>query len=219
MKKILLISLTVLFMFGMVGTANAVPMLNTSYDTFEDFVSGEKYDEYQNSGMFMYYMTGNNMGIKYNDGSLEFEIESWLLLHGIISNRDVFALTDNSTEVLLTGWKNNGLIDLDEAYWNSPGAPEVKSGTWTVTPQGNTIDLYAVKGADGYAMYLTNDIDGLGSWSTYDLWINGHNGTGLALSHFTGYNSTSVSAPEPATMLLLGSGLVGFLGYRKKFKK
>jgi hypothetical protein len=37
------------------------------------------------------------------------------------------------------------------------------------------------------------------------------------VDHF--YVGTPFSVPEPATMLLLGSGLVGFLGFRKKFRK
>ena len=48
--------------------------------------------------------------------------------------------------------------------------------------------------------------------------INETNFTGFELSDFSmGVGGTPV--PEPATVLLLGTGLVGLVGFRKKFKK
>jgi hypothetical protein len=45
------------------------------------------------------------------------------------------------------------------------------------------------------------------------------NGAG-AISHISFYGTGDAPAvPEPATMLLLGTGLVGLAGFRKKFKK
>jgi len=94
------------------------------------------------------------------------------------------------------------------------------SGTWaTVPPLGpdGTISYYVVKAGDYFAMYEVDPAAATGSWSTYDIWSIGGPGTGghppnggggLEISHFTGYNSgTPVS--EPATMFLLGLGLVG----------
>lgn len=39
------------------------------------------------------------------------------------------------------------------------------------------------------------------------------------LDEIRGYEITSTPVPEPATMLLLGSGLAGLAGFRRKFKK
>ena len=45
-------------------------------------------------------------------------------------------------------------------------------------------------------------------------------GYGMDITQFTtGSATSSAPVPEPATLLLLGSGLLGLAGFRKKFKK
>jgi len=42
---------------------------------------------------------------------------------------------------------------------------------------------------------------------------------GPRINELDGYGSATTLVPEPSTMLLLGSGLIGLWGLRRKFKK
>ena len=121
---------------------------------------------------------------------------------------------------------------------------EAASGTWdlfgtpgdpldpdsdplvNIDPSMN-IDIFVLKGGNHYAVYYILGGQQWGGWNIGDL-IVGVDKDGApkldtvsGLSHFTGYYASGdAPVPEPATILLLGSGLVGLVGFgRKKFKK
>lgn len=86
------------------------------------------------------------------------------------------------------------------------------TGTWTLSG-ANQIGFYAVKAATETALYYVNPYQSSGTWSTEHLLNNG--GNQPAISHLSAFPETAV--PEPMTLLLLGLGLVGLAGLRRKF--
>lgn len=180
-------------LIGITSSLMATPIINIANDKIEDLISGSPYAYYQNSGGLLFIKQGNNQGNFFSSVQEEMQI-----IYG-----SEFILTETGTST--TSYDN-------------------KSGTWTsITDPLSEISFYAVKAGNYYAMYIVDPAETTGSWSTFDIWITGLLGTGglngLEISHFTGYNA-SVSVPEPSTLLLLGSGLIGLgvLG-RKRFRK
>jgi len=172
------------------GMSLATPVTNT--DQF--LADGTTlYSRWTNSGRWLFTVAGNNLG---NTTRLE-EVEEM-----------VKSSLGPQIELVAT------------SFVSSTPEPDMKSGTWqTVAPLG-TIEFYAVKAGNAFAMYQVVSPDSTGSWSTYDIWKLGLQGIGgrggLEVSHFTGYNPGGAPVPEPATMLLLGSGLMGFAVFSRK---
>ncbi|MBW2740133.1 MAG: PEP-CTERM sorting domain-containing protein [Deltaproteobacteria bacterium] len=196
MKKFLMFLCAITLVFGMVGSASAIPILNDGSEiAIQLDGNGESYGTYINSGDFLFIESGNNEG-----NNLE-AVE--LLVEGALGyGADEFDLT----------------VTTSVSYSTDDGG---NTGTWEANSSPDAvISFYVVKAANAYAMYFVNPAEGTGSWSTFDLWADGYGGADLEISHYTGYNSTTAPVPEPSTILLMGSGLLGLVGYnRKRFSK
>ncbi|MCP4579829.1 MAG: PEP-CTERM sorting domain-containing protein [Deltaproteobacteria bacterium] len=129
-----------------------------------------------------------------------------------------------------TAYENtNGSIKFNKTEGGPAGGTQGQA--WTYKSGGT-----AIKGFENLAMkYIKNksdskmgggltggkhnavivDISFLGSDTGYNLWNSMKCGNDV----MTGGEGGSAAVPEPATIFLLGSGLLGLFGYRKKFLK
>lgn len=197
MKKLRML-LIVALVLAFATAAFAVPIVNNPFDSVEQLSGGIAYGYYQNSGSWLFTVEGNDNNVT--------QVET--LLQGMPGYEDVELMF---ADVIFTNYNNAGMTS--ELATNS--------GTWAVNPATSTIEFYSVKAGNSFAMYSVNPAESTGSWSTYDLWLAGEGGReGVEISHFTGFNPRTTSVPEPSTLLLFGSGLLG-LGFfgRKKFRK
>ena len=192
--------LIVVLVLGFATVSFSLPVINIAGDNFEDRSNGSVFGFYANSGTLLFTSAGNNVG---NAGTLA-NVQNLVRT----ATGDSALILTMSINVAFTLFDNN-------------------SGTWgTIPPLGpaGTIDFYAVKAGNAFAMYELDPAAATGSWSTFDIWNSGLQGTGgnggLQISHFTGYNPGTTSVPEPGMLLMFGAGLLGLgLFGRKKFRK
>jgi hypothetical protein len=180
----------------------SIPALSYTITTIE--AKGDY--TYENSGVYLTTVIGEN--------------DSITVLEGVLAQMgyDVDVVTSSKVDAPNTSSPAGSDFTLYMTYTDGN-----KSGTWATfqsaaPPSGVAlVDYYIVKGANEFAIYRVDEPAAQGTWNVENLRTpNGKNNP--EISHFSGYDPPQ-PVPEPTTMLLLGLGLMGLAGVRRKFKK
>jgi hypothetical protein len=109
-------------------------------------------------------------------------------------------ITGDASFISFTQNGSTGTFSFDSSLWDDNGSIALgfKFGT------GNQPDEWFV--------YLLQDLVSSGTWEFVNVF-----GTGGGLSHITLYGGEGTTVPEPATLLLLGLGLLS-LGFARRKK-
>jgi hypothetical protein len=209
MKKINIIFLSLILLFSFAAISHALPMqsLTSRTDTVDNSVSSDildlskfGYTGADYSGFYIGTVSGND-----STTFLEELIQYYF-------NDPLYTISDYTKVDSPTGGTTGNLTySIDPATQSD--TPKWIGGDWSITAP-NAVEFYSVKATNSFALYYLNPMQASGDWWTGHL-LAGNQQQVDSISHFVAVSSAQ-PVPEPATMLLLGTGLLGIAAASRK---
>jgi hypothetical protein len=183
--------------------------------------------------------------VLYDNGPINGKVNSWTITNPF-SVADSFTLTSASTIGSFSAglWVLPGDTAKSLSWAITTGAPDFNGGTVLFSGSGNLNNVSLGAANYGYNLYtstlsglnvslaagtyyleLFNTSSALGGQVGWDwnygastAFVNVFGSTQLSSESFTIYGTTAATTPEPGTMLIFGTGVLGLLGaVRRRF--